>query len=247
MSVPTFIKGHIGFTIDDTYVTFRDQNITLSGVFALSWRPLNEQNHFGRSVDITLSIPFPLMTIRVRGIIIREITQRTRLMGIRFELTPEQKARLAELIAKHGNVNRPYGRKYPRIPVSPEIETYPMRATITGDFSDVTSAQRPRHPIVFDIVDFSPSGALLSTENQLSLGLVPNKTMEAVLQPRGWFLTQIKLAGVICRSLDIFMPHSPNLIRQIGVRFSEIEEASRAPFLSLLKDILERLQSHRRS
>src|SRR5699024_7492307 len=95
-------------------------------------------------------------------------------------------------------------RKYPRIPSSRLIQTFPTRSIVMPKPASPGLPQEP--PIVFDVCNLSPTGVLLSTENQLSLMLRAGERLNMVLEPRGWFPTHISFQGMVCRLVDDLNP-----------------------------------------
>jgi hypothetical protein len=76
----------------------------------------------------------------------------------------------------------------------------------------------------------------------MALMMQPGEKIELMLQPRGWFPTQVKMQAQICRVTDDIHQVSGNLVRSLGVRFGKMDELNKTAFLDLLKDILEQLK-----
>lgn len=243
---PQFVKGRLTVKVDSHVLTFENQNISTFGVSSLPWGPLSSDGHFGRVVEVEAVVPsmetasstYPFKT---RATIQREKTVRAEHMCLKFHLNSEQRARITELVEQWGHYPTEYVRKYPRIPSSQMIQTFPLRAL--GRAVEEDGYEDPTiTPIVFDIENISPNGLLLQTENQLALTFNPGDRLDIILEPRGRFHVQITIQGMICRILDEKSETSGNLVRHFGIKFTRVDEANRATFLELLKDILERMK-----
>ncbi|MCM2322717.1 MAG: PilZ domain-containing protein [Oligoflexia bacterium] len=238
--IPVFVRGHINFTVPSTpegrNFEFTHQNISVSGVSGLPWGTLNRQDHFGLQVEVTVRIPTEQpLSFKTTATITRESTAFADHMGLRFNLPLETARSLAELIRKDGYFPTDYIRKYPRIPSLPIIRTFPLKALVMP---------RPDipYPLSFDVLNLSPNGVLISTENQAAEQLRPSQKVDLILEPRGWFPMPIRLQGVICRVSEEVSPRSSNVSRSFGIKFSRVDEMNRTAFVDLLKDILERFK-----
>lgn len=243
--IPIFIKGQLRFTIDvggkERELQFENQNVSTWGVAGLAWGPLSPEVHFGRTVQVSVEVPTGGMSFRTEALITRESTRVGQHMGLKFNLAPEDNSRLAALIRSSGFFPTEYLRKYPRIPSLPMIQTFPLRAIALPDGSGENL------PITFDVENLSPNGVLLSSENQQTLAILPGAIMNLILEPRGWFPMPISAQGLVCRVSDELSPRTGNLTRTLGIKFTRIDEANRAAFVDLLKDILERFKTLERS
>jgi len=241
-----FVKGHLGFTINGQSYEFVHQNISVFGVTGLPWGPLDPRESFGKPVTATVRIPqqpthdLPV-ALRTRAYIMREQTLYAQHMGIRFQFDAEQKASLDAHIQKHGFTPTDYMRKYPRIPSSQSIQTFPLRVLVVPERKIELPIQE--YPLVFDVSNLSPNGVLIHTENQIALDIVPGQRLELVLEPRGRFPLQIAVQGLVCRITDELQPQSGNLLRYLGVKFTRVDEVNKTAFLDMLKDILEKLRT----
>ncbi len=242
MLAPVFVKGHLSFGLDGHSLEYIHQSISVFGVTGLPWKPLNPREHFGRTVSVSVRIPLhqPL-SFKTSASILREQTLYSEGMGLRFLLDAELQGHLSAYIALHGFYPTEYVRKYPRIPSQVAIQTYPQRVLVVPA-GEGTDAQ----PMVFDVVNLSPNGVLLLTENQGSLSLLPGHRVHMTLEPRGWFPVPVRVQGLVCRVTDELNVSSNNLTRYLGVKFVRVDEPNKAAFLDLLKDILERMKTMRK-
>jgi hypothetical protein len=247
MILPVFIRGHLTFTIDGHTLEFIHQSLSVFGVTGLSWAPLDPYTHFGKTVQVQIRIPAqpqPL-TFITPAVILRERTQYAEYLGLRFDLAPGVRTTMEELVRKQGFYPTEYVRKYPRIPSSEQVQTFPLRAL---GIPQVKRAARTGlepstgDPILFDVGNLSPNGVLLSTENQQASSLNPGDRIDLMIEPRGWFPHKVELEGLICRVSDELIPSTQNLRRYFGIKFSRVDETNRVIFLDLLRDILEKIQ-----
>ena len=244
---PVFIRGHLTFTLEGHTLEFIHQAVSAFGVTGLPWSPLDPVTHFGKAVTVQVRVPAqpqPL-AFSCQARILREKTQYSEYMGLRFELPADIRAKLQELIQKHGFYPTEYVRKYPRIPSDEHIQTFPLRAMGIPNQDDVLRHKRPPSagdPLLFDVGNLSPNGVLLSTENQTAIDLAPGDRIDLMLEPRGWFPQKVEMEGVICRVNDELMPQNENLRRYFGIKFTRVDAENREIFLNLLKDILERIK-----
>lgn len=244
MMPPVFVKGHLTFSIEGHNLEFTNQNISVFGCMGLKWEPLNSREHFGKTVQVTITCPNadPLM-IKTEAHIIREFTTQSEYMGLRFHLSDENREKLKAQVTKYGTYPTEYIRKHPRIPSSSLIQTFPLRVIGTPDSWRQLYANETIIPLVFDVGNLSPNGILMSTENQMSKSVVVGEYIDMVLEPRGWFPTPVKVRGVICRITDDLNPQNGNFTRSLGIKFVKVDEVNRTAFLDLLKDILERFKT----
>ncbi len=234
---PVFVKGHLRFALDEKSFEFVHQNISSHGVTGLQWGTLDKIASFGRTVIVDVRVPGkPPLQFQTKAHITREASAGATQMGLRFELDSSIRKQLDARILESGFQPTEYIRKYPRIPSSQVIQTFPLRAL-------VKSTEKPGEPqIVFDVVNLSPNGVLLVTENQSALAMQPGGRLEISLEPRGWFPMPVAAQGVVRRISDELNLANRNLIRMLGVQFTSLDDVNRAAFLELLKDILERLK-----
>lgn len=228
-----FIKGHLTFSVEGHSLEFVHQTMSSFGASGLPWPPLNPRDHFGKEVELRIRVPTKApLVLETKAYIMREQTSFTEQMALKFLLTPEQVQAFNEHVKKNGFYPSDHIRKYPRIPSTHTVPTFPLQVIATGSQS-----------YVFNIVNLSPNGILLSSENRQSLEIKPGDRLDLKIQPRGWFPMQIQMQGLVCRTVDDLDPVSGNITRLLGMKFVKIDEVNKAAFLDLLKDIIKRLNS----
>ncbi len=245
-----FVKGHLIVLVAGQSLEFIHQNISVFGVSGLTWSPLSPHEHFGKEAQISLRIPAkPDLLIKTRGYLMRERTISGEHMALRFALSTDDHQRLSAHIEKNGIYPTEYLRKYPRIPSTAEIQTFPLRALvlpperILAEASPDPTQKGPTMPWVFDVGNLSPNGICLFTENQTTMAIAPGDRLHMSLEPRGWFPMQIRVEGLVCRVTEDLHPNSGNVVRYMGIKFVRVDELNRAAFLNLLRDILAQLKT----
>ncbi len=243
--LPIYVKGSLEFTFEGHFHTYDKQNLSAYGVSGLQWGELDPERHFSKKLKVTVKLDTPEpFTFTAEAQIIREATQVSEHMGLKFSLAPEQAKRVNALIAKYGFFPTEYIRKYPRIPSLSVIQTFPLRVQATT-LVTATKANPKVKPVdhIFDVGNLSPNGILLSTESLPAQTLMPGQRLLLRMEPRGWFPVGIEMEGVICRVVDDINTRNGNIIRYIGIKFTKVDEINKTIFLDLLKDILERLKT----
>lgn len=243
-----FVKGDISFSIRNQALLFRRKNISVFGLTGLPWGVLSPTEHFGLPIDVSVQIPTrgdgktpgkPLV-IKCRAVIVREQTVKASYMGIRFDLSPQDKLSLAALIAKEGSIPIEYSRKYPRIPSLESVQTYPLHVIALLKGPTGTS---PPMTLVMDVQNISLEGIMLSTENQSAVGIRPGERLDLILEPRGWFPVPVRVQSQVCRITDDVETKSGNMVRQLGIRFLKFDDVNQAAFKDLLRDIVLKIKS----
>lgn len=244
---PVFIRGHLTFSIDGHTLEFIHQAVSTFGVTGLPWAPLDPLKHFGKAVTVQVRVPAQPQPLAFScpAHILREKTQYSEYMGLRFDIPAAIKTQLEALIKKGGFYPTEYVRKYPRIPSDDHIQTFPLRAMGIPNQDDMSKHPHTLNaadPILFDVGNLSPNGVLISTENQSAIDLLPGDRIDLMLEPRGWFPKKVEMEGVICRINDEMVANTGNLRRYFGVKFTRVDSTNRQIFLDLLRDILERMK-----
>jgi hypothetical protein len=239
-----FIKGDISFTVDQRIFQFSQKNISLFGVTGLPWLLLKPDEHFGRSIFAEIKAGHPHeIVITTPAQILREYEIGSQKMAVRFHLDFDQSTQLEELIKKHGTTPNEYARRFPRIPSLKMIQTFPLRALVKMEKPAVENEIQIGSSVICDVENISPNGILVSTENQISLSMMPGDSVHLTLDPRGWFPFQVQVQGTVRRITDDFNLESGNILRHIGIKFTHFRAADQKAFLALLKDILEQIKS----
>jgi hypothetical protein len=256
---PTFIKADLSFDppdappenelgISSSPIIHLRQNISVFGCMGLPWGELNPQSHFGRRVNLQVrSVEPGNLFFSTPGHLIREATVSSERMGIRFDLSSAQRERLAEQIRNHG-FNPPEGmRKYPRIPSSARIASFPLRVLgVTLPESHAPDPAPAPHlgvPMVYEVLNLSPQGILLSSENRLAQQIGPGTHLAITFEPRGPSNHGVRVQGQVCRVTDTIESASDNVSRMLGMKFTYVDPVNRTAFLDLLRDILERIRA----
>lgn len=239
---PIFIKGHLRFQLDGQWMEFVHQPISVYGVTGLQWGSLSGAQHFGKKVECQVKIPHTTpLQFECPAVITREVGLHSESLGLHFFLEARVRNLLDSLISLKGFYPTDYVRKYPRIPSSHVIQTFPLRAIVTAR-TTANSKIPADTQMVCEVANLSPNGALLMTENQNSLQLHPGSKLKMTLEPRGWFSKTVMMEALVCRTTDEIQPQTQNFIRYLGVKFSKIDGPNRSVFLELLKDILGRMK-----
>ncbi|MGE0615552.1 MAG: PilZ domain-containing protein [Bacteriovoracia bacterium] len=237
MNPPIFIRGHLEFKVGEITMHFKNKYVSVFGVTGLPWTPLNPQKHFATRVQVKITIEQPkAMILQAGAYITREQTAYGEYMGLRFILDDQSRKTLGDLILKHGLFPTNYIRKYPRIPSSNRIQTYPLQ--ILGNHAN----DRESPPIIFAVRNLSLGGVLVASESPFAVTIVPGSKLTLHLEPRGDFSIQISVQGLVCRVLEEINPGNGNVIRYFGIRFTKVDEDNKNAFLELLRDILVRIK-----
>lgn len=237
---PIFIKGNLEFNVNGETIEHKNKNVSLFGISGLPWTPLQPSKHFGMKVIVNLKLLTPELTTMVTdAIIMREQSPYGEYMMLRFMLDERNKIKLTEKIQAAGFEPTQNIRKYPRIPRVDSIQSFPMR--IIGVPMSKSFDVDPS-PVVFDVVDLSLGGVLISSENPFAAALQPGHKMHLQFEPRGSFTLPIKVQGQICRAMEERNPQSGNMVRYFGLRFVKVDDDNKLAFAELLKDILTKMR-----
>jgi len=229
------IKGDLDFGIESFNLKFINKNISTVGVIELPWQPLRPDKHFGShiKVGITIREPEPLK-FRTPAYITREKNSAGLWMGIKFVLEEKNREQLQKLIRRHGFYPKAFERKYPRIPVNPEMGALPLRAM--GELSDIEGNDSA--PYVLDLHNISLGGILVSTENPFAMTLSPGDNLRIWLEPRGDTRERICVDTRICWTSEELNSKNGNLLRLMGLSFVKMDDTSKPVFMALLKKVL---------
>ena len=241
---PVFIKGHLSFVQQGQRFEFVHQNISTYGVSGLPWGPLDKDASFGKRVEVDVRVTGdPLLAFRTQALITRERSQGAEQMGLRFVLVREIEVRLEQRINEKGFSPTDYVRKYPRIPSNEMIQTFPLRALLRPLAKTATNKVTANSILIADVVNLSPNGALMRSQSQASMSILPGERFMITLEPRGWFPHQIEVQALACRVAEEIDPVSGNLTRLFGLKFTRVEGNHSQLYIDLLKDILIRMKA----
>jgi hypothetical protein len=238
MEKRVFIKTDLFVQLGDSQFDFQNQKVSCKGVNGIPWHSLSPAQTFGKQVKVTLKVTHPDSPVyfKTTGHVTREVTQTTDEMGIQFHLSPDQITELQNLIDQYGIVPPDPGRKYPRIPSTADLRTFPLHVL-------VQSRDKKRSSMIFDLGNLSPGGILLLSENQACLDLEVGETLQFRIEPRGWFPSPVEGVGQVRRILDSTVLKTQNTLRHLGVQFTQLDPINRTALFDLIKEIIEELQN----
>ncbi len=235
---PVFLNAHIAFTVDQHMMNFTDKNITPYGAHSLPWTPLSPTKHFGRKTIANLRIlTKEPVNIQTPARITREFSFSGEQMGLRFDMKPEDRALIQKVIEAEGHYPTDYSRKYPRIPASPEIPSFPLKVLVHPEGSGEGSV-----PLIFEVGNISLGGILIRSENPFVSSVQLGQNLQLYLEPRGDLPLQVMMLGQVCRILEEMHPTNGNILRMFGVKFHSFTPDNAKSFKELLRDILERIK-----
>lgn len=240
-------------TVDGSHYDFEAPHVSEFGAYGLQWGMLKPQEMFGKVADISFRPRVQRQDAdrdyRCEAIITRERSFHNQYMGLKFQLDERQRTELRQTIERSGYYPTDYMRKYPRIPAHAGLQTFPLKAIVSCEATTELNKNGIQgqetvvsNPIVFDVLNLSPNGILISTENPMSHSFEPGDRLNMILDPRGWFPIQIKVKGLICRVIEDRNPKSHNIQRHFGIKFIQVDPENRNAFLELLRDILEQIK-----
>lgn len=236
-----FVKGNLAITVNKEKLSFIHWDISVFGVTGLPWGNLYPSENFGHFVltEITLETPEKLV-IKTPAQILREFTGQQSTMAIKFHLEPKEHLKLSNYIKSHGHPPSDYSRKYPRIPSTYVIQTFPLHAIAQLIKDGYGSKTEPS--VIFNVENLSPNGILISTESSIASEIQTGQSLQITIDPRGWFPFQVHVRGVVCRIMEDVHNETKNISRRFGIKFVKLDEINQAAFLSLLNTILEELK-----
>lgn len=237
-----FIKGHLYFTLDQHTLEFIHQPISTWGVGSLPWPPLNPDQHTGKVTQVTLKIPSLGPTnLIVQAMLLRERSATSDMMSLKFILDKKNNDILSSEIRKYGTIPSSYARKYPRIPLTEYVATFPKSVLIRSpDLAGVS----PDTQLPFQVLNLSPNGVLICSKHPAAKLLKPNSKVELYFEPQGYFPAAVEASGIVRRAMDelSIKPGDPEINRHLGIQFTQLSDANREVFMELLKDILTQLK-----
>jgi hypothetical protein len=237
MYMPVIIKADLQFTIDDVTLDFEQHNISAYGAYGLEWSNPPPNKCLGKKVTVTINILSPeVVSFSAPALIMREKSSQKETMALKFDLKPSDRDQLNALIEKGGFYPTEYVRKYPRIPASQDVKTFPLKAIATVQ-QDEGPNDEPVS-LIMDVENLSPGGIMLKSENHNAFAIQPGERFHIMLEARGDFHSQIHVMGLICRVIDEQEPKTGNLSRYFGIKFTHMDDQNRSAFLELLKGIL---------
>lgn len=228
-----FIKANIRFKLFDREYTFTGQPISSFGISGLRWTAFDPVEQVGQNVVVRCELlnqdRFKFITT---GTVIAESTTEAQYLGIRIHPAAADAKKLAAIIAEEGYYPTEYVRKYPRIPATGRLKDMPLRCLMQAEGEDL---------IVFDLVNLSPNGILLHTENPNAGFLVAGNRIQARAEPRGTLFQAFSFEGVICRVMQERNAESGNVDYYLGIRFTRLAESDKENFLEVLRAVLQEI------
>jgi hypothetical protein len=234
---PKFVKSKISFEIDGVTHNIGEHLINAQGVPGFNWDKFKPQDYIGKKVivfiDLLTENP---VKIKCFGFLNYEATDVKTLLGITLALDEQQKKVLNLAIEKEG-VLPEYIRKFPRINFDERINIMPKHALMyykLGNENILSVAQ---------IDNLSPNGFQITTEDARANALVAGLDIPIELMPRGENYTTIKFIGSLKRSIISVDPLTLNFKYSFGMAINQIKQEDKANFISLLKKMLEIIQT----
>lgn len=233
-----YIKADILIKLNGQGLLFRRVNISKFGASSIPWNPKTTGQNFGKEVPIEIRIESLKVTFVGTASIFIQRTKGTQKTALKFNLSPTDREVFDTIIQQSGSTPLSSKRKFPRIPHSAYLSTFPLNMMVSSFETSL-----PGSPMSFEVEDLSPEGALISTENQNAATLAPGDHLSFTLEPRGWFTIPVNGECVIRRILEKVNPANGNINRSFGVHFNVLTAANKEAYYSLLKQILEQIKS----
>lgn len=238
------INGKISFEIEDQTYELEGCEISEEGALFLPWKNLSPNQHLGLKTQVTLTIKDTETTnLVVEGQLQREADLSQDCLNIKFYWTPEKLNVYKDLEKKIGQEPKRRQRKLPRIEGNDKLKYFPKNVFLykssadAGEFNTLGGI-----PIISDLRDISPHGALVTTENQISFKIEIGEEVILVIEPRGAYNHQVRIRAQIVRTIDEFARENGNRIRKLGMKFLKIHPLDLQHFKQLMTLIIEELQ-----
>ncbi|MBI2606368.1 MAG: PilZ domain-containing protein [Deltaproteobacteria bacterium] len=239
--VPTFVHSNVRLTIADREYAFLNQPLSIYGIAGIRWPHFDPTSHAGEFLKLNAQVlckqPYTLDLgghITVEEAFSEQTKKTTYYLGVHIEMRAEDRERLSKTIAAEGFVPESYTRKFPRIPASSDIPDMPLRALARAPTGVAIS---------FEIMNLSPSGILLCSDNPNAAAFAPGAGIHVEVEPRRLSLDPFKFDGLICRrTTDRLSGKAGTLRRLFGIRFTNISKEHKQVFLDTLRTVLLRLQ-----
>ncbi len=229
-----YVRANFSFTLEGKNFTYVNQNISSFGITGLKWTLFDPRLALGREVKVSVEIlAGERPKIEISGTLTSEKTAEAAYLGIKFKHTPTTESVLKRLIGAHGFIPASHVRKYPRIPEEIGIPTMPSRAILSNQ----------GELIVLEIVNISPTGLLLRTENPRSTLIEPSQRLRGQIEPRGDFFMAINFEALVSRVTETTDENAGNTVRFLGIRILNFERGHQEAYLALLRDILLKIKA----
>ena len=237
------INGKISFGIEDQTYELEGCEISEEGVSYLPWKTLSPDQHLGLKTQVTLTIKdAETSNLVVEGQISREVDLSQDCLNIKFNWTQEKLKTYKDLEKKLGHESQQKQRKLPRIPGNDKLKYFPKNIFLYKSSADAGEFNTLGTPIISDVRDISPHGALVTTENQISFKIEVGEEVVIVIEPRGTYNHQVRIHAQIVRTIDEFVKENGNRVRKLGMKFLKIHPLDLQHFKQLMTLIIEELQ-----
>jgi hypothetical protein len=233
MQLRVFVKADISLQVEGVSqdIVRREVNLSTFGVMGLHWAPLNAEKHLGLKVIVTLNFPPPeKASWKCKASIVREQAAHTDHMGLKLLMDDDRRAALSERIARLGHAPQHYSRAYPRIPSRESLRSFPLEAQVES------TAHPERAPMALPVLDLSPGGIRLGTDRSDAQKIHVGEQLRIKFQRSTG--SPVVAYGQVCRLMDEVDSESGALLRQLGIRWVMMDDASRKEFLELLKALI---------
>lgn len=239
--IPTFVQSNIRLTIGGRDYAFLNQPLSIHGIAGIRWPHFDPTTHVGEPIKLNAQVlckqPYTLDMgghITVEEAFSEQTKKSTFFLGVHIEMRVEDREKLSKTIAAEGFVPDSYTRKFPRIPASSENPDMPLRALARSPTGVAIS---------FEILNLSPGGILLCSDNPNAAGFAPGMDIHVEVEPRRLSLDPFKFDGLICRRTTDRIGVKGNVLRRLfGIRFTKISKEHKQVFLDTLRTVLLRLQ-----
>lgn len=232
-----FLRVFLSFQYQGKLLEFPNQPVSVFGASGLNASILKAAGVTpDQMAGITVSVRLETTQVyQGTAVILHERSERGESAGLRFDFTDEDRKKILKEISEKGFSPSDTVRKYPRLPVKVDISTFPLLVqVIPQDFLIADEI----FPISMALVNLSPNGALLSSENALSKKLNPGQRFRLTLEPRGWFTSKIEVTALLCRVTDDWRKETQSTLRYFGMKFVKIDDRNRELFLTLWRELL---------
>ena len=233
---PRFVKGKVRFVYENETFDVGEHLLNLNGIPGFKWTRFEPMDVVGKacraSVSLSSSTPFEFSCDATMTC--EEVTGRTDL-GIAFNITQADGMKLGEIITKEG-VLPEYARKFPRIIFLENVGVMPSRAILKQSIGSENTE------VVGDIVDMSPTGIQISTEDMRCAVTIPGEVWDVILQPRGGFASPVVFRGEVKRIIHSVDPKSYNAKRYFSMAITQITNEHKTMFTDLLRQVVTRIK-----
>lgn len=229
---PRFIRAKASFKFNNDNFDVGEQLINVMGVPAFKWDKFEPIEVIGKKCEVTVTILSKnSFSFQCSAFFTCEETQNGRDLGLAFLTSPEDEKKLEAVIGAEG-ILPDFVRKFPRIVFSEQCGIMPSRAILRQQIGNELVE------ISSDLIDISPSGIQVSTEDMRTSLVGPGEVYRVALQPRGNFAAPVFLTGEVKRITHQISPISGNAQRNLSMRISNMQPDQKKLFTDLLRQIV---------